>query len=231
MKRSQDVPDLFALSAVAESKTPERARMPGTDAARPIHISGYDRKVHDFYATPDWVTEALLRNVEFRGRVWEPCCGTGAITTVLQRHGYDVTSTDIADHGFGTPGVDFLSCLAVPDGCRALITNPPYGSDRRSHKGKKRSSLAMLRFVDHALRLTASVQGQLALLVRLQWMAGHRAAALMSAGPFAAVIALTHRIQWFDKGEATNVAQHHHAWVVFDHAHPTGRPPILLFAE
>jgi len=28
---------------------------------------------------PDWVTEALLRHVQFRGRVWEPCCGTGAI--------------------------------------------------------------------------------------------------------------------------------------------------------
>jgi hypothetical protein len=49
--------------------------------------------------------------------------------------------------------------------------------------------------------------------------------------PFAAVIALTHRIQWFDKGEATNIAQHHHAWVVFDHAHPIGRPPTLLFAD
>ena len=231
MKRPQDMHDLFTLSPVAESKAAEGARIPRTGAARPIHISGYDRKVHDFYATPDWVTEALLRHVQFRGRVWEPCCGTGAITTVLQRHGYDVTSTDIADYGFGTPGVDFLSCLAVPDGCRALITNPPYGNDRRSHKDKKNSSLAMLRFVDHALRLTGSVQGQLALLVRLQWMVGRRAAALMSAGPFAAVIALTHRIQWFDKGEATNIAQHHHAWVVFDHAHPTGRPPILLFAE
>jgi hypothetical protein len=137
MKRSQDMPDLFALSAVAESKTPERARMPGTDAARPIHISGYDRKVHDFYATPDWVTEALLRNVEFRGRVWEPCCGTGAITTVLQRHGYDVTSTDIADHGFGTPGVDFLSCLAVPDSCRALITNPPMAATDGRTKARR----------------------------------------------------------------------------------------------
>jgi hypothetical protein len=37
---------------------------------------------------------------------------------------------------------------------------------------------------DHALRLTASMQGQLALLVRFQWVAGQRAAALMSAGPF-----------------------------------------------
>jgi hypothetical protein len=231
MKQPPDMHDLFALSEAAESKVAERAQMPRTRASRPIHISGYDREVHDFYATPDWVTEALLRHVQFRGRVWEPCCGTGAITTVLQRHGYDVTSTDIADHGFGMSGVDFLSCQALPEGCLALVTNPPYGDHRRSQRGKKKSSLAMLRFVDHALRLTESVQGQLALLVRFQWVAGRRAAALMSAGPFAAVIALTHRIQWFDKGEATNIAQHHHAWIVFDHTHPIGRPPTLLFAD
>jgi len=229
-KGPRDVHDLFALSEVAEPELAKRARKPRTDAARPIHISGYDRNVRDFYATPDWVTEALLRHVQFRGRVWEPCCGTGAITTVLRRHGYDVTSTDIADHGFGTPGVDFLSCQAVPDDCRALITNPPYG-DSGSHKGQERSSVAMLHFVDHAMRLTGSVQGQLALLVRFQWVAGKRAAALMSVGPFAAVIALTRRITWFDKGTDTNVAQHHHAWVVFDHAHPVGHPPALLFAD
>jgi hypothetical protein len=237
MKRPQDMPDLFALSQAAHAELTEPVRMPRTSTASSIHISrsihssGYDRKVLDFYATPDWVTEALLRNVQFRGRVWEPCSGTGAITTVLQRHGYDVTSPDIADHGFGTPGVDFLSCQAVPEGCRALVTNPPYGTDTPSRKSQEKSAMAMLRFVDHALRLAGSVQGQLALLVRFQWGAGKRAAALMSAGPFAAVIALTRRIQWFDRGEATNISQHHHAWVVFDHAHPTGQPPTLLFAD
>jgi hypothetical protein len=91
--------------------------------------------------------------------------------------------------------------------------------------------MAMLRFVDHALRLTGNMQGQLALLVRFQWVTGKRAAALMSAGPFSAVIALTRRIQWFDRGEATNISQHHHAWVVFDHAHPACQPPTLLFAD
>ena len=237
MKRSQDMRDLFAVSEVVEQEPAERPQMPRTSTAdfihisRSIHRSGYDRSVHDFYATPDWVTEALLRHVQFRARVWEPCCGTGAITGVLKRHGYDVTSTDITDHGFGTPGVDFLACQAMPDGCRALVTNPPYGTNTPSQKGQEKSSMAMLRFVDHALRLTESVQGQLALLVRFQWVAGQRAAALMSAGPFAAVIALTHRIQWFDRGEATNISQHHHAWVVFDHAHPTGQPPTLLFAD
>lgn len=226
MKRAQAIRDLFALSELeTELAAPARRR-----TSRPIHISGYHREANDFYATPDWVTEALLSYVQFRGRVWEPCCGTGAITTVLQRHGYGVTSTDIADHGFGTPGVDFLLCRVVPDDCRALVTNPPYGGNGASREGQEKSANAMLRFVDHALRLTESVQGQLALLVRFQWVAGRRAAALISAGPFAAVIALTQRIQWFDKREATNISQHHHAWIVFDHAHPAGKPPSLLFA-
>jgi hypothetical protein len=88
----------------------------------------------------------------------------------------------------------------------------------------------MLGFLRHALALTASVEGQLALLVRLQWIAGRRAADVMSAAPFAAVIVLTQRIRWFDRGEHTNAAQHHHAWVVFDHAHPAGQPPAMLYA-
>jgi kynureninase len=88
----------------------------------------------------------------------------------------------------------------------------------------------MMRFLRHSLALTASVQGQLALLVRLQWIAGKRVAEVMSAAPFSAVIVLTHRICWFDMGAHTNAAQHHHAWVVFDHAHPVGQPPALLYA-
>lgn len=196
---------------------------------RAIHVSGYEREGRDFYATPGWVTEALLQHVNFRGAVWEPCCGEGAMSSVLAAHGHEVISTDIADRAFGTPGVDFLKCRSVPKGCRSIVTNPPYG-DTGSHKGQQRSSAAMLDFIRHALGLTASVQGQLALLVRLQWLAGRRAADVLSSGPFAATVILTQRIQWFDFGERTNTAQHHHAWVVFDHAHPVGSPPVLLYA-
>ncbi len=196
---------------------------------RPVHISGYEREGRDFYATPGWVTEALLRHVHFRGSVWEPCCGDGAMSTVLAAHSYTVASTDIADRGFGTSGIDFLTCRSMPEGCRSIVTNPPYG-DTGSDKGQATSPMAMLNFLRHALALTASVQGQLALLVRLQWIAGRRVADLLSAGPFAATLILTRRIQWFDMGEHTKNAQHHHAWVVFDHAHPAGSPPALLYA-
>jgi hypothetical protein len=205
------------------------AREPARSAVRrAIHVSGYQREGRDFYATPAGVTEALLRHVRFRGRVWEPCCGDGAMSSVLAGHGYDVVSTDIADRGFGTPGVDFLGCRDVPGDCRSIVTNPPYG-DSGSHGEQSRSPLAMLGFLRHAMMLTASVQGQLALLVRLQWIAGRRAADVMSAGPFSAVIVLTRRIRWFEMGEDTKNPQHHHAWVVFDHAHPAGQPPTILF--
>ena len=211
-------------SAEASPTTPVRK-----SERRAVHVSGYQREGRDFYATPDWVTEALMQHVSLRGPVWEPCCGDGAMATVLAAHGYEVVSSDIADRGFGTPGIDFLRCRSTLKGCRSIVTNPPYG-DTGSHKGQAKSSSAMLDFMRHALALTMSVRGQLALLVRLQWMAGRRAADMLSSGPFAATIILTRRIQWFDMGERTNTAQHHHAWVVFDHAHPAGSPPALLYA-
>jgi hypothetical protein len=108
------------------------------------------------------------------------------------------------------------------------VTNPPYG-ETGVHVGQSRSPTAMLTFLRHALTLTETVRGQLALLVRLQWIPGQRAAAIMSAAPFSHVVMLRDRIQWFDMGENTNRAQHHHAWVVFDYEHPKGQPPVMLF--
>ncbi len=196
--------------------------------SREIHNSGYVRENNDFYATPDWVTEALLRHFKPRGGVWEPCCGTGAISEVVAGHGHEVVSTDIADYGYGKPGVDIFSRSTMPKGCLCLITNPPYG-ETGTQRNQDRSPAAMLRFVQHTLNLAGSVQGQLALLVRLQWIAGKRAAELMSAAPFSAVVVIKKRIRWFEMGEHTKQAQHHHAWVVFDWEHEPGRPPALLF--
>jgi hypothetical protein len=223
-------PHQHALPIVeARTAKPNRSAAPPASEYRPIHVSSYDRRGRDFYATPDWVTEALLQRFQFRGPIWEPCCGAGAMSTVLATHGYQVVSTDIADCGFGTAGIDFLASRSVRGGCRSIVTNPPYG-EVAIHEGQPRSSKSMLEFLRHAIAHTASVQGQLALLVRLQWLAGKRVAEVTTAAPFAAVLVLTRRIRWFDMGERTNAGQHHHAWVVFDHAHPPGQPPVMLYA-
>jgi hypothetical protein len=93
------------------------------------------------------------------------------------------------------------------------------------------ASLAMQKFVGHALDLTVRANGKLALLVRLQWMAGKKASTLISSGPLSRVVVLTKRIQWFEKGESTNAAQHHHAWLFWDCRHGRLLPPSLVFSD
>jgi hypothetical protein len=203
---------------------------PAPKPPRAIHISGHAREVRDFYATPDWVTEALLRHMRPRDMVWEPCCGTGAIADTLLRRGYPVLASDIADHGYGTPGIDLLACTAMPPGCGALITNPPYG-DGGEQRERARTPSALLDLLRHLLALTAAAEAQLALLVRLQWIAGQRAAALIDAAPCTHIVALTRRIRWFEQGGVTNNAQHHHAWVVFDHRRRRRDAPRFVFAD
>lgn len=87
------------------------------------------RKEADFYPTPTNVTEALISFIKGfvaadKLKVWEPACGDGAMSKVLQNEGYDVVSTDIRDTGFGVGGIDYL--LAPPEDCDAIITNPPF---------------------------------------------------------------------------------------------------------
>jgi len=197
---------------------------------RPIHISGYARTEHDFYATPAWVTAALLKHVTLRGPVWEPCCGDGAIVRVIEANGHKVVASDLVDHGFGRSGVDFFDCRAFPAGCGSMVTNPPYGDGNVVQGGTKAAS-AMLRFVRHALDLTQRANGQLALLVRYQCTADLRASDLISAGPLDAVLALTRRIRWFDMGEKTNHGQHHHAWLFWDCARDANLPPRIVFTD
>jgi hypothetical protein len=197
--------------------------------ARAIHISGYDRQENDFYPTPDWVTEALLHCVTLRGPVWEPCCGDGAMVRVIEQRGHRVVASDLADRGFGETGVDFLRCRTFGYGCQSMVTNPPYGDGGGSAKGVHAPG-ALLHFVYHAIRLTEQADGQLALLVRFQWLAGRKAANLISSGPLAKVIVLRKRIRWFDMGPLTNHGQHHHAWLFWDCRHERGRPPEMVFA-
>ena len=111
---------------------------------RPVHISGYHREANDYYPTPGWVTACLLRHVRFRGAVWEPCCGDGAIARVLREHRYAVVASDAAERGFGLGGVDFFACTDFPPGCGAMVTNPPYGDGGAERKAGNASS-AMLR--------------------------------------------------------------------------------------
>lgn len=90
----------------------------------------------DLFPTPPWATRALMQHALgfwggptgfWNSRAWEPACGEGHISEVLKEYFREVHATDIADHGYGIHGVDFLDA----DGPRLdfdwIITNPPFG--------------------------------------------------------------------------------------------------------
>lgn len=85
----------------------------------------------DLYATG---YEALAVLFEAEGRklpkkLWEPCCGTGALVLPLRNRGYHVVATDLYD--WNCPGAETgqswdVEIAMAPNGVQGVITNPPF---------------------------------------------------------------------------------------------------------
>jgi hypothetical protein len=89
------------------------------------------RRANDFYPTPHTIIERLLNELNWQGKVWEPCAGDGRLVKALRDRNYEVVAGDIQS------GTDFFTCdqAAAP----TLITNPPFRTIRQ--------------FIDHAFAL------------------------------------------------------------------------------
>lgn len=84
-----------------------------------------ERSKLDYYGTDPRSTQALLNCEKFDKNIWEPCAGHHLISNVLEKNGYKVKTTDIADYGFGDEQIDlFYYNGGVWNG--DIITNPPY---------------------------------------------------------------------------------------------------------
>jgi hypothetical protein len=81
-----------------------------------------EREENDFYPTPAFATEELLKREKFDGVMWECACGDGAISKVCIQNGYEVISTDLIDRDYGDQENFLLSDRKVSN----IITNPPY---------------------------------------------------------------------------------------------------------
>lgn len=84
----------------------------------------------DYYTTDPAAVREFLNQLSAEyidgQTVWEPACGCGNISEVLKQYGANVVSTDLYDRGYGQSNIDFLLMNKVPDGCKLIITNPPY---------------------------------------------------------------------------------------------------------
>lgn len=201
--------------------------------------SGYARNPLDFYPTPDSAIDSLLAVIEDdlpSFKVWEPCCGDGAISKRLAPLALDLVSTDIkAYEGFDPDGtIDFLSICpkdAIPVGDQVdweiatalmgfepdcIITNPPYGDDAEA-------------FARHALRLMESQMGIVMFLCRHEWDCAKGRSDLFDHPAFAMKITLRHRPRWI-KG-SKGAPRHNYSWYVWNWLKPVTAKSELVYVR
>lgn len=167
-----------------------------------------NRAAYEFYPTPPEATRALLAAESFKGSIWEPACGQGHIAKVLADAGHEVVSTDLVDHGYGQPGRDFLA-ERTPLATH-IITNPPYGRGLAD------------AFCRHALKLTATTGGKVAMLVAIQSLCHPIRTAFYQSTPPKALYALDECHCWPD-GDASRATRslqaQRYCWIVWEHGH------------
>ena len=201
-------------SFIATKRSPERASQ---GAPRTV-----TRPDHDFYPTPPEAVHALLSVEAFDGPIWEPACGDGAISRVLEVTGHNVHSTDLIDRGFGTGGQDFLSPITLarvavehPD-LKHIVTNPPYSY--RPGIGDK--------FVGQALKFAGLHGGKVAMLLNIGSLAHPGRTMKWRNHPPAAIHIMDDLTCWpyGDRSRAGRfIAEHRYCWIVWEpnHAGPT----------
>ena len=167
---------LFGSAPAEPAMTAPNGNSGARAYVRGIRPDAKNRARDDFYPTPPEGTWALLSAIRFAGTIWEPACGDGSISRVLEAAGYKVTSTDLVDRGYGTSPVDFL--LDYRTKADNIITNPPF-------------KLAE-EFARHALdRATDKV----ALLARLAWLEGYGRRKFFESSPLWRVYVFSRRLR------------------------------------
>ena len=140
------------------------------------------RARYEFYPTPPEAKRALLSVEHFDGPIWEPACGRGAISMVLEAAGHQVVSTDLIQRDHGTGRIDFLR--TTEPRAKHIVTNPPYGRGLGD------------AFVRHAINLTRDTGGTVAMLLNLAALCHPKRHNLWVQSPPAAIYALDELVCW-----------------------------------
>lgn len=162
-----------------------------------------ERERFDYYATDPKAVEMLLELETFAPLIWEPACGEGHISKVLEAHGHEVVSTDLIYRGYGNPEpLDFLN--ETLDGFEGdIITNPPYS--------------AGLDFVQRALERVRP-GGKVAMFLKVQFLEGQKRGVFFMTYPPRTVYISRSRLTCYKNGNSR--VRHNsavaYAWYVWE---------------
>lgn len=174
--------------------------------------SASSREQNDYYATDPIALELLLERERFSDKVWEPACGAGHLSKVLEQHGYNVKSTDLIYRGYGQGGIDFLASSEIYDG--DIITNPPYKYAKD--------------FAEHAIEIVGN-KHRVAMFLKLQFLEGKARRKLFDKYPPKLIYVASGRINCCKNGDFSNAKTAlAHAWFIWEKGF-LGEPTVRWF--
>lgn len=178
----------------------------GNASIRNGNLRRADAESNDYYATEPKAVELLLEQEKFGETIWEPACGEGHISKILEKHGHYVVSTDLIDRGYGKCGVNFLEEGSDRKLKCDIITNPPYKYAKE--------------FVEHALDLIEP-GCKVAMFLKLTFLEGKARKELFERSPPTTVYVSSSRLRCGKNGEflpeSSSVA---YAWFVWEKGYP-----------
>lgn len=162
------------------------------------HSEG-EREINDFYATDPIAAEWLVKLEDLNKEILEPACGQGHLSEVLKKHGYNVSSYDLIDRGYGVPYDFFEADQWYGD----IVTNPPY-------------SIAE-EFVRHSLSIVEE-GAKVCMFLKLQFMEGKKRRLLFDEYPPVRIWASSSRIKCAKNGEFDYIGSSAmaYAWYVWE---------------
>lgn len=160
------------------------------------------RQGQDYYATDPVSIDMLLQKTSFQKDIREPACGEWHLSKALERHWYNVRSTDLVDREYGEWWVDFLLYLWAQRHWD-IVTNPPYKYARE--------------FVEKALKQTQE-WSRIAMFLKIQFLEWAARRKLFDRNPPQKIYVFSKRIKcakrWnFDSISSSAVC---YAWFIWE---------------
>ena len=161
-----------------------------------------ERQNEDYYATDPVAAKHLMKLVVLNSHIWEPACGEGHLSKILESAGHNVYSTDLIDRGYGKGGMDFLSIDNQYWG-GDIVTNPPFKYAKE--------------FIEKALQITVD-GAKICMFLKLQFMEGKARKQLFVNNPPANIFVSSSRMLCAKNGDFKNtdgsaVAYAWYVWV------------------
>lgn len=174
------------------------------------HSQG-EREANDYYATEPKALRVLFDEgkVKLKDPVLEPSCGEGHLSEVLKEYGYNVTSRDLIDRGYGEVA-DFLETQEQWDG--TIITNPPYKYAQA--------------FVEHALDIVAE-GNSVFMFLKLQFLEGKGRKKLFQRKELKTVYVSSSRLKCAINGDFSKVSSSAVAYAWFEFVKGYNGDPVI----